>query len=257
MPLPDTVEVSSPGLDPWFHPKDQYPVPMITKLFRQDAKLDTVLDLGIESYKMRSADKPFHVMSVGCSFGAEADSALAYLTQEAPELGLVKLTGIDINPKAVRAAQQGKYVTPAWMFSCARKALETYGFILGNEEGWGNYIDAARLRSQHAVTFVQADMRKKPLNAAIEAADVVLCNNVLYHLTPDDASSLVENAASHLADGGVMSWEYNSGVLLDMGDEKTNYKDWRIEMSEKLAASGILPIAFNNNGAPHIFRSET
>lgn len=260
MSLPDALEVRSPVLDPWAHrTTHEYPVPMITKLFREDAKLETVMDVGLQSYRARSSDSPLHVMSLGCSLGAEADSILAYIGQQAPELTPITVTGVDVNPLAVEAARKGSYVTPAWVLSSTQKALEGCGFTFGNKDhprSWGRYIDSLQLRFNHNVEFMQADMREEPC-VPEHTIDILLCNNVLYHLTPDDASSLVQNAVSCLAPGGIMSWEYCTARLLSMEDEVTNYRDWRIEMGERLAATGVLPIAFSTSGTPYIFRAST
>ncbi len=251
------VIVEPAGVDLHVLEPPEYKVPTISHLFRNEIALDTVLKFGLESYQAGPQAEPFHVMSIGCSFGAEVDSALAYLTHNVPELGAVSATGIDINPHAVEAAKRGKYSTYASVLPEIQDELELYGFTFesGPVGKWA-HISAEQLRAKHDVTFVEADMRK-PTVIDAEPADVVLCNNIFYHLSPDDASDLVLSAADYLANGGIMSWEYPSGgSVLTMGMSDVNYTVWRVQTGQKLARDGILPIAFNSDGAPHIFYAE-
>lgn len=254
MSTPEAVWVEPTGIDPMATFTDEHQVPTVTFLFREDTMLAEALRLGVEAYQIEPSEKPFHVLSVGCSYGAEIDTAIAYLTREVPELGRLSLTGIDINPVVLEAATEAKYVISAAAVASSELDLVEHGFTVESSNGRIHHVNSEQLRAGHDVNFIQADMRR-PVGLADQDADLVLCNNVLYHLTPQDATDVVWNAVDNMAVGGIMSWEY-MGLDSTMKDNKTTYTDWRIEMGKVLADDGITPIKFNEYGAPYMFFAE-
>ena len=73
---------------------------MYTALFRGDTQFNTVIDLALESRLDSENVKPLTILSVGSSFGAEADSVLGYLASTYSDVGRVSLIGMRPKPKS-------------------------------------------------------------------------------------------------------------------------------------------------------------
>jgi len=233
------------------YPKEAGEIATYSALFRTDTQLDVVLDLGLASYTEADPDRPFTVLSVGASYGAEADSVLVYVEQAAPAIGSITLRGIDTNGKAVKQAKQAKYtahiseVNGLNMFKVDPNPDNTEQLI----------IDTSDLRSRHNVAFDEADLTKDKLNLPL--ADVVLCNNVLFHLTPEGAEELVNSMTPYLAVGGIISFGANPAQVRMSGNrhEATNYPQWRRQIANKLSQEGIEPVLHDvRRKAPFAFQ---
>jgi len=170
-----------------------------------------VVDLAL-SDRALGPDNSLEVLSVGSSFGAEADSVLAHITEAAPNIGSISLTGVDINPAMVEAAQRGTYLTthehrvrPAP--GARREALDLQAYMPkfdvrpNADDPTLHHIDTNPLRRQHEVTFWHGDLRD---GMQVPEADLILANNLLFHLTSTGAEKLVDSMADRLAPGGVM-----------------------------------------------------
>lgn len=233
------------------YPKEAGEIATYSALFRTDTQLDTVLDLGLESYAEAGLHRPFTVLCVGASYGAEADSALAYLEQAAPTIGSVTLRGIDTNGKVVEQAQQAKYTVHISeantlnMFKVDPQPGDTERLI----------IDTSDLRLRHNVAFDKADLTKDELDLPL--ADVVLCNNVLFHLTPEGAEELVNGMTPYLVRGGIMSFGANPAQVRMNGNrhDATSYPQWRHQIANKLSQEGIEPVLYDvRRKAPFAFQ---
>jgi chemotaxis protein methyltransferase CheR len=204
---PSPIEVEVPARH---GARDSSPVSLYTELFRDGSFLPEALHLASE----RTAELPgLSVISAACSIGAEADSLLALYDKEDYK-GEVVLEGHDINPLALKAARRGLYTVLAGtsgMRDYQEVILGRLGFDISYEP-YGDSdtkdksllkADAAPVRSGHSVEFTEHDLME-PLPAAGQA-DLVLANNLLYHLSPERATRVLENLCRALSDNGVLS----------------------------------------------------
>ncbi len=184
-----------------------YP-PMITGFFRGGSYLPLAFKFATD----RAGEEPdLSLASVGCSNGAEVDSLLALYNRSGRE-GIVTATGYDVNPVAIRAAEQGYYRALDWETKLElpqEGALKPYGFATGYEQK-GRFVprfrlevDAQPVRSGHTVNFVEHD-GAEPLPVE-GTADLVLANNILYHLTDERAARILYNMGRALSDRGVLA----------------------------------------------------
>ncbi len=175
-------------------------IPHTTFLFRGDAQLEDVIDLGLQAYREGESEHQFSVVSAGSSVGAEAYGVLAYLSAVAPDLGRVSLVGVDILPRLSDAAQAAQYRTTRPFFSDVERdpadTLPRFGFALEPYRDpiitSGLYsVDASKIRDAHDVEFRVGDLRNP--NLEIPEANLILANNLLFHLSPDAAETVVRN----------------------------------------------------------------
>ena len=115
-------------------------------------------------------------------------------------------------------------------------------------------VDTSALRAKHDVSFIHGDLVNDSLD--IPEADVIFCNNLLFHLNAEDAEQLVESMAKHLAVGGVLSFGANpKQVRMSGNHDGTDYPDWRRRMATKLSEIGIEPILYDTaRKAPFVFK---
>lgn len=138
------------------------------------------------------ADRPWSVVSVGCSDGAELYSC-AMLLDSLGLLDRVRLLGTDCRPGAIRTARAGLY-KPEWV------------------EELGQTMGAAYFESQDGLVRV-----REPIRAACawgvrdamdqhgtSAHDVILCRNLAIYLTADGAGRLWAHLAGQLRPAGLL-----------------------------------------------------
>jgi chemotaxis methyl-accepting protein methylase len=238
-------------------------ITMFTSLFRKNADLETVLGIAKGFRQHLPEDAPWNIVSVGASIGAEGDSILWYLTKMCKNLGTVSLTGIDVNPRAVQQANLARHsVNPPMVPSEAGKVpwdlyqLEPFK-VSQNAEDHGSYvIDTSELRSRHNVRYVLGNLACESIDG-IAPADVIFCNNVLYHLKLEEADSIVTSMASSLASNGVMSFGNSQRqVGFSSSQDEHAYIDWRERTGVRLAQEGIEPVLYEDAAQkiPYVFR---
>ncbi|HSX35902.1 MAG TPA: CheR family methyltransferase [Patescibacteria group bacterium] len=115
-------------------------------------------------------------------------------------------------------------------------------------------VDSSELRAKHDVSFVNADLVNDTLD--IPEADVILCNNLLFHFDEASAEQLVEAMVKHLAVGGIMSFGANAKQVRMSGNrDDTDYPEWRRRIAQKLQAQGIEAVLYDTaRKAPFVFR---
>jgi chemotaxis methyl-accepting protein methylase len=243
-------------------PRQAGEISTYSSLFRADTQMDTVLDLALESRSKIEKGKPLVVLSVGSSFGAEADSVLGYISRAHMDIGKISLIGVDINSQTVDQAHKARYIasTPRVRTAEGLTDLDLASHlsmfeVTPHPDDSGKFIiDTSDLRAQHAVTFMQGDLVKDDLDLPL--ADIVLCNNLLFHLKAEDAEKLVDAMARHLAPDGVMSFGANPKQVRMSGNyDETDYPQWRRSMGEKLSKLGIEPVLYDTaRKAPFVFK---
>lgn len=196
-------------------------VRMLTELFRRECRLPEAV---AEAYERSPDAGELRVDSFGCSVGAEADSVLSHFNSSGFS-GRVVMRGWDIQSPAIRAARAGYHFLPRFPYleeelSRDLEFLDEQGFGVSSDPvPWGlnSYgehgfyqVDANPVREGHDVSFVQVDPNgttefEKP-------SDLILANNVLYHLVPEAAEQAIRNLAAGLSEQGILS----------LGDAKTH-----------------------------------
>lgn len=224
-------------------------------LFRTNTGLPTVLNKVLKGYGPSLPDE-LSVLSVGSSFGPEADSIMAYLTIVAPEIGKVSLTGIDINPTVVDQAKAGKYWTESRHHKSVTALCRAVSGITSEpaaaeqlDDGKGWLIDTNNLRAAFDVQFLCHDLGADEM--ALPPADVIFCNNVLFYVDPETADGLVGAMIKGLNPGGTLSFEANPR----QNPADLPYIQWRQVTAENLQAQGITPTLWATNlDLPHAFQ---
>lgn len=219
-----------------------------TDLFRAG----TYLPAGLrETYDRNPGKEVLRIRSVGCSIGAEADSITA-IHNKLGHGETLDLLGLDINREAVAAAREGVYRAPVYNEGHTRyiaEILEEYGFGFNvdrsQKELWRRayYIDGNPVREGHSVQFAVHDITREPADSP--PADLVLANNVLYHLGPVRSVRAVRNLASMLSPNGVLSIDYET-MLEPI--------QWRGDITGVLAREfGMQPIKYSSAAQPVMF----
>lgn len=211
---PNSIGVRVPSAE---DPGSNQVTSMHTELFRWGSYLPEALGLAIEM----TGGPDIRVKSAACSIGAEADSLLSIYQKSGYE-GRVELKGHDFNRLAVAVARCGVYTVATtdayYRGDVEEEVLRDMGFDTFHEPAQpgtcytavgapprdpGSELRASArpLREGHEVSFEEHDLRD-PDDAEY---DLVLANNVLFHLDPDEALGVIRNLASCLADNGVLS----------------------------------------------------
>lgn len=234
-----------------------------TKLFRTENVLPHALTA---TYERAPIDQQLTIVSAACSVGAEADTIIA--THNLNHLavwrtGRLAMLGYDINPTALAKAEEGRYLASFGANSKRdteqQRTLEKFGFETGLRMPLrGHYsVSSEGVREGHDVVFEQHDMTT---SAPIEGeADLVLANNVLYHLDPESAHRFIYNAAQMLREGGVLSvgdswWAFDRYMRSSNPLNHRRYKEWIHDAESILRGElGMKTIARGRHNLPNMF----
>lgn len=224
-----------------------------TELFRADTEMYRSFSAASES---ADASEWFRIVSAGCSYGAEIDTALALMRRNMPGQKTAVM-GLDNNPAALRAAADAVYVVPTSLASQRQRYL-VEGFNFDNEMREHGIEITTGGPYTYPILSAQELRRQKNVNVRIGSADLraelptkklanlILCHNVLFHQTPEDANTIVENLTGHLAVGGVLSLGANPAQTGMEGNRGRNYDDWIAETADMLLDHDITKVAADN-----------
>lgn len=246
-------------------------VPTETKLFRTECLLSECL----EAVYDRADGGELSAVSAGCSNGAEADSLLAVHDSSDYDGGL-SVTGYDVNPLAIEKARAGQYFVLAdyekyRLSEEAKLALTALGFDCDFDNthtfdapvGTADFhkVESGSVREGHEVKFEVRDVSAGQPPAT--DVNLVLANNMLYHLEPEVATDVVNNLASLLSNNGVLSMGETPksrylwtpmGRGRYPGQKKMSLGDWLSETTANLEAEfGLQPIQYGRELKPTIF----
>lgn len=223
-------------------------------LFRSDAQLTEVLGIALEASPPTGL---FRVISAGCSFGAEIDSVLGTIQYNSPRPTAV--LGVDTNPEAVQAARSGQYQLTTSLATYRRKyreagidfdqAMQRMNFTLHpDQHNPGLHTLATTdLRRKHFVQVEEANLTQGLPTQKL--AQVVLCNNVLFHLDPETADNITSDLSEHVAPGGVLSLGANPAQTGMESNKGTDYLTWLQQIGTKLLEQDMEPVLFSQNVA--------
>ena len=149
--------------------------------------------LGLDRVPGGAQGRPLRVLLYACSNGAEAYTWSAWLALQRPDLEVV-IEASDLSPELISRARAGRYTwseltqdgeVPAWLVA------QTF-----DREGEDYVVNE---RTRRRVSFSCADIIRDDLRARYGQADVVVAQNVLFHLPPPLARRAFDNVVRTLA----------------------------------------------------------
>ncbi|HTE22318.1 MAG TPA: CheR family methyltransferase [Candidatus Limnocylindria bacterium] len=208
-----------------------------SQLFRADAQLPRVLKAWSDSND--ETTDALSITSIACSLGAEPASMLAHV-KNSNFLGKVSLTGVDIDPRVLVCAEQGQYQLDPGSYLPQDTAeivaeLRTYGLDVSHnpESEEPPTVNARPLFDKYEAQFVEIDVIATPP----PPGNIMLCNNLLYHLSLDSADKILQNAAKSLETGDIISLGTNNSL---------SRESWQQIVCDKLDL-GLTPILYNKD----------
>ena len=197
------IALASHTLGPWWHRRlmqraDRSDHHSYTCFFRAPSQLAALTGpvlqhLGLQALPAERRSRPLRVLLFACSNGAEAYTWSAWLAAQRPDLQ-VQIEASDLHPALVDRARAGRYTweeltqqhhVPAWFL--------TQVFDREGDE----FVVNERTRSR--VRFSCADLVHDDLRQRFGVADIVLAQNVLFHLPPALARRAFDNLVRTLA----------------------------------------------------------
>lgn len=208
---------------------------------------------------VREQHRTLGMLSVGCSIGAELDSALA--AAHSASFEAIKAYGIDKDADAIHAAEQASYQTvfrrPPGFRHLQSKALHAAGFdVVAAPHGLDISSQALRMNSD-ALEFKTGDVTKEPL--PFGGLNLIMCHNVLCCIGGKDNTVAVDRAVGTMADslmpGGVLSLAMHPTALRpDPSQATSDYMTTHLRVSESLTGQGFQPVAFGSQEIPFAFQ---
>ena len=126
-----------------------------------------------------------HILSAGCSSGEEPYTIAMVTRERAP----VRITAVDIDPRALEAAEQGHY--SKWSLRATPAGMRRRWFHETD-------LDPEFFQGVHLERRNLAD----PGDDLPGGYDVIFCRNVLMYFTPEAARTALEKLTQHLRPGG-------------------------------------------------------
>lgn len=142
--------------------------------------------------------RTLRVVLFACSNGAEAYTLSAWLAQERPDLDVV-IEASDLHPDMVEQARRGRYT---WDEVAQHHPLPERFIAQVFDCDGDHFVVNQRTRSR--VRFSCADIVRDDLRGRFGEADVVLAQNVLFHLPPAMARRAFANIVATVAPGGAL-----------------------------------------------------
>lgn len=186
----------------------------------------------------RSEGEPFRVAVLGCSTGPEVYSVAWSIRSARPDLGLV-LTAADISEEAVETAKLGVYsLAPAKLGGTAvcekMSALEMDEFFDTKE-------DTVSIKPwlRFGINWRVEDVNDRNIIDSIGLQDVVVANNFLCHMSPNEAENCLRNVVRLAKPGGYL---FVSGIDLDVRAKVARDLGWEPveELLEEIHEGDIL-----------------
>jgi len=232
-------------------------VPASTGLFRATSQLPDV----IRQAEARIDGEEINFASVPCSLGAEADSMLSLFRDT--RFTRIGVQGVDINPRLIELAKAGNYQTKWTVLEPEEMeqtigALEDRGFGITDLETRPMMVKPSKYEMPEPTTLVKISIDAKPVRAGQtvdfregdieygviepQSQDIVLANNLIYHLPAPRAAPVLWSVARMVKEGGILSLNDepstadNETYPMRLEDDSTIlYRDWMRVASELMA----------------------
>lgn len=139
------------------------------------------------------------ILLLACSNGAEAYTIVSWLRRQRPELD-VRIHASDLHPEMVQRAERAEYTHDEVMHS----GYVTEGFLRDTCERHGDRL-VVRPEIRACVRFSQASLLDgDDLRARFGQAPLVVAQNVLFHLPPEQERRAFGHLVELTAPGGAM-----------------------------------------------------
>ena len=181
------------------------PAPLITNnetyFFRESSQLSVLTQQvlpALKESKLARGERTLRILSAGCSSGEEAYT-IAMLLLESGGFSWdwdVRITGVDIDARALEAARQGVYRERAF-WATEPHLVERYLKRQGD-----SYLVRDILRKW--ISFVPGNLLELADSAGGEQFDVILCRNVLIYFADQTVQRVVDNFGALQAPGAYL-----------------------------------------------------
>lgn len=165
------------------------------------------MDRSAPAHRPERRARTLRVLLFACSNGAEAYTLSAWLAQERPDLDVL-IEASDLHPDMVEHARRGRYT---WDKVAQHHPLPERFIAQVFDRDGDHFVVNQRTRSR--VRFSCADIVRDDLRGRFGEADVVLAQNVFFHLPPALARRAFGNVVATVSPGGALFVE---GMDLDL-----------------------------------------
>lgn len=164
-----------------------------TCFLRAPTQLRTISGPLLDHLGAATLGRPLEILVFAASNGAEVYSLASQLMQDHPDLDF-HITASDLHPHMVDRCIEADY-------SSAEALQSDYiceDFVEATFDRVGDrYLVKPEIKAR--TTFMQANLLdRQQLERQFEPADIVLAQNVLFHLRPDDSTIAFENCSAFL-----------------------------------------------------------
>jgi len=176
-----------------FLTRNRLRVSTTTGFFRNDVQMETII---------RLVPQPKTIYVFGCSDGCESYSFAIHLRLHnvTPP---PRIIGFDINEECILKARRGIY---------QRNQMDYYGTgenLAGPKTQFFNRADGTKVRVDDSIAstceFNLGSVLDEAFMAQLPKADIVLCQNVLIHLSPEQNRIALHNLKKLVASRGVLA----------------------------------------------------
>jgi chemotaxis methyl-accepting protein methylase len=154
--------------------------------------------LGLGTVQASSARRRLRVLLYACSNGAEAYTWSAWLAALRPDLDVL-IEASDLQPALVERARRGRYT---WEEITQHQAVPAWFMDEVFDRDGDDFVVNERTRDR--VRFSCADIVHDDLRGRFGQADIVLAQNVLFHLPAEAARQAFGNVLRTLAPAGAL-----------------------------------------------------
>lgn len=187
-----------------------------TCFYRSPAQLEALTGPVVDRLVRLSQRAELSILVFAASNGAEPYTLASELMYRRPGLGF-RVRASDLHESMVEKARRGAYSLREITQSLT--VPETFLSRTFDRDGTGEdavYVVKPGIRER--VTFEQADLLSPDLDGRFERADIVLLQNVLFHLPPQAARDAFGRVARLVKPGGAL---FIDGMELEMRVELT------------------------------------
>ena len=160
---------------------------------------------------------------LGCSTGAEAYSVAWSIRRARPDMR-VALRGVDISEEAVGKAELGVYTSPVSEFTrtavLERMTEPEIADLFDRDGEWMVVKSWAR----EGVDWCVGDVRDAAMAESLGTREMIVANNFLCHMDPDEAEKCLRRIGRLVSAGGYL---FVSGVDLDVREKVARESGWK------------------------------
>jgi chemotaxis protein methyltransferase CheR len=172
-----------------------------TYFFRETPQLKLFRDVllpEVREKKLAGKDNRIRVLSAGCSTGEEVYT-LAMLAFETGSFFWdwdLRITGMDIDEKALETAREGNYYARSFRMTDPEYQKKFFSSNSGNFQPRDNI--------KRMTSFVAGNIAEARTWEAFQDLDIIFCRNVLIYFSPDKVKAAIAHFHRALGKGGYL-----------------------------------------------------